>query len=208
MLTTDGTGITSWSAAAGAGFAGLTTNGVVYATSSAAVAGTAAGTTGQVLTATTGSAPTWAANTGGWTQVTVSGSNFTMTTQALATITGLSFTPAVSTNYEIEGWIIASSSSGAGDEFGFSNAGTGATASIVWVSPLLAATASTLTTATAGTATTAVLTGSQTNAEVYFHGFIASGTGSPAFAIEGLKVTSGTLTALIGSTLRYRVLGQ
>ncbi len=206
QMLTVASGLPAWTTATYP--ATTTAYNLLVSTAANVVGQVAAGTTGQVLTATTGAAPAFAANTGGWTQVTVTGSNFTTTGQTLTTITGLSFTPAISTNYEIEGWIIASSSTNAGDEFGFSSGGTSSTASIIWTAPLAATTATSVTTATSGSASTAVLTASQTNAEVFFHGFLASGTGSPSFAIEGLKTTNGTLTVLVGSTLRYRVLGQ
>jgi hypothetical protein len=47
-----------------ASFSGLTTDGVIYATSATAEASTAAGTTGQFLQANTGSAPTWGTPSG------------------------------------------------------------------------------------------------------------------------------------------------
>lgn len=48
-------------------FSGLTTDGVIYASSATAVASTAAGTTGQFLAANTGAAPTWGTPSGSGT---------------------------------------------------------------------------------------------------------------------------------------------
>src|ERR1019366_2510277 len=50
-----------------AALSGLTTNGVIYATSATAEASTAAGTTGQFLQANTGAAPTWGTPSGSGT---------------------------------------------------------------------------------------------------------------------------------------------
>jgi hypothetical protein len=60
VLTVQG-GVPTWVAPAAPTFSGLTTDGIIYATSSSAVASTAAGTTGQVLTGVTSGAPVWAA---------------------------------------------------------------------------------------------------------------------------------------------------
>jgi hypothetical protein len=146
--------------------------------------------------------------TGGWTQLEVTGSNFTTSSTALVDITGLvSATLAVATLYEFEAILYVNSSSTAGMQFAVQQTGTGS--GQIGVFNGIATSA----------ATTAVAIGQTTlngpsaqcilvagDGVVQLRGFIKTGSaGSPVISIRTNKVTSGTTTVYINSIFRFRV---
>lgn len=144
----------------------------------------------------------------GWVTTKVASSDFTRTAQTLADITGLvTGTLSTSTNYRFHAVLYCTTSAvTTGVEFGVNITGGG--------SPVAIASffGTTTTTASAGVSiatlnsaeATAYLTTSAQNGVVMIDGWFTTGTGSPAFSIQGLKVTSGTLTVKIGSFLQYQ----
>ena len=146
--------------------------------------------------------------TGGWTSYKVSGSDFTRTAQTLADITGLvTGTLSTGTTYEFEATLWCTTSAvTTGVEFGVNVAGTGSPAAqAVYTGAVTSTTGATTSTNALTTAdATAFLTTSAANGCVIIRGTFETGTGTPTFSIQGLKVTSGTLTVKIGSTLRIR----
>jgi hypothetical protein len=146
---------------------------------------------------------------GGWAELKVAGSDFTTTTQALSDITGL-ITPTLATGtlYEFEAVLYCVASADAnGNKFGVNVTGTGSpSASALYTSTTNSI--SNVTVIATSALTTAETTGYGAASGVIFpviiKGFFVTGTGSPVFSIQGLKVTSGTLTVKIGSVLRYR----
>ena len=163
----------------------------------------ATGATGQ-----TGDAgATGATGTNDWTSYSVTGSNFTRTATSLANITGLvTGTLTASTLYEFEAVLYCSTSAvTTGVEFGVNCTGSGANAYAVYTGAATSITGATTSTATLNTAeSTAFLTSSAASGVIISKGVFNSGTGSPVFSLQGLKVTSGTLTVFVGSTLRIR----
>lgn len=151
---------------------------------------------------------------GGWdNELKVSGSDVTTTGQTLVDITGL-VTPTltVSSTYEIEVILIVSTSAVAtGTEYGINCTGTGTTQAIIYIGP---------TTVTAGVqvlgeigtnvnntaATPAMLTTASETGVIKIWGYVTTGTGSPTIAVRHLKVTSGTSTVKIKSSIKYRKL--
>lgn len=136
----------------------------------------------------------------------VSGSNVTTTSQTLVDITGLSFAALANSVYEIEAVLLCTTSAvTTGTKYGvqFSTAGasfiglisgTGATTAVVDNS------INALNTANA----TALNTTSSATALVIIKGFVTTGVNAGNITIQHLKVTSGTSTVKIGSTLKVR----
>lgn len=152
---------------------------------------------------------------GGWTVVAVSGSNATRTAQTLGDITGLSFAAAASTTYEIEAFLSVSTTAvTTGVKYGVNSTGIGPgpTQGIIYIGPTTVSTGlqTMLTSGTNinATASGVFLTTASETGGVYIHGWVGSGGGSPTISIQHLKVTSGTSTVIIGSFMRYRILGQ
>jgi hypothetical protein len=149
------------------------------------------------------------ANTGGWTELTVTGSDKTTTGQILVDVTGL-VTPtlALSTVYEFEAVLLVSTSAvTTGTQYGV-NVTVAPTNIVAVFTGAVTSTTGAVTTTNANNAAdaTAFLTTSAMTGVVVIKGmFTTAGSGLPVFSIRQLKVTSGTATVKIGSTLRYRV---
>lgn len=79
VLSTNGSGVTSWVAQSGGGLSGLTNNGAVYATGSTTVTSTAGMTDGQLLIGGTSGAPALGTLTGTSNQITVTNGTNTIT---------------------------------------------------------------------------------------------------------------------------------
>ena len=134
----------------------------------------------------------------------VTGSDVTTTGQTLANITGLTFATQANSVYEIEAVLKTTTSadaagikygvnhSGAGASFIGNVQGTGATTAIVTNS------VNALNTANA----TALHTTSGATGIVVIKGFVTVGATAGNITIQHLKVTSGTSTVKIGSTLK------
>ena len=145
-----------------------------------------------------------------WTTYKVAGADFTRTAQTLADITGLvTGTLAVSTLYEFMATLYCTTSAVAtGVEFGVNVTGTASpTAQAIYMGSLTSTTGGiSATTALTTADATAFLTTSSQSGVVVIEGTFQTGTGTPVFSIQGLKVTSGTLTVKIGSVLRVRAM--
>jgi len=145
--------------------------------------------------------------TGGWTTYKVASSDFTRTAQTLADITGLvTGTLTNATLYEFQATLYCTTSAvTTGVEFGVNLTGTSSpTAQAIYEGAVTSTTAAVSSTNALATAdATAFLTTSAAAGCVTIKGTFQTGTSS-AFSIQGLKVTSGTLTVKIGSTLRIR----
>lgn len=199
-------------------------------TSNAYRIGATAGTSGKILqnNGTDGyvaSTPTWpttagtagnlvqsdgtnftSADAGAWDGILrVSGSDFTRTAQTLGDITGM-VTPTLASGglYEIRIDIFGQSSDSTGANFGVNSTGTSPTV-FVWGTGHSSGTATTVENYRANnTAGTVRWTVATTDCGLSLQGFVNVGTGSPVFSVRTLKVTSGTVTIKIGSSLRYR----
>lgn len=179
-------------------------------TSGSAVAAKIIAGTGITLSSTgpdAGTGDVTVTNADGWTTVKVSGSDFTTTSTSLVDITGLSFTAAANTTYEIDCWLdVINAADTTGMKVGINSTGT---------SPLILAQVITNNSSTAALATTSIpLNNTATVAQVaasgaegFIHitGYVKSGTGSPTISIRVSKVTSGTATVKVGSKLSYRI---
>ncbi len=147
-------------------------------------------------------------NTGGWVTYKVSGSNATTTGTSLTDVTGLvTGTLSTSSNYEFEAvlWCTTSAVT-TGTKYGVNVTGTGSPAAYaVYMGAVTSTTGATTSTNALNTGdATAFLTTSAANGMIIIKGIFVTGTGSPAFSIKHLKVTSGTSTVKVGSTLRIR----
>jgi hypothetical protein len=147
-------------------------------------------------------------NTGGWVTYKVSGSDATTTGTSLTNVTGLvTGTLSTSSSYEFEAvlWCTTSAVT-TGTKYGVNVTGTGSPAAYaVYMGAVTSTTGATTSTNALTTAdATAFLTTSAANGMVVIKGIFVTGTGSPAFSIQHLKVTSGTSTVKVGSTLRIR----
>jgi len=210
-LTASNGGIFYSTASAGAILVGTSTaNQVLLSGASAAPTWSTAtypataGTAGNVLQS---DGTNWVSTAGGWTTVKVS-SDFTRTSNTLATITGLSFTATASTTYEIEGWLDIVEASTGGCKLAVNSSGTSPTVLITYEGQLTSdAAGSILTTNANATATSAAfVTTSGAEGFVHIIGIVKSGTGSPTISIEAQAGTNGNqLTVKAGSKLMYRV---
>lgn len=157
-----------------------------------------------------GSAAALTNNTGGWTELVVSGSNATTTGQVLVDITGLvSGTLSNSTKYEVEVILDAGTSAvTTGTQYAIQTGGTGGagvvSAIILGTTTVNAATQVTLSAPNAAIGT--FLTTSGTSGIIKISGFVTTrGTGTATISVQHLKVTSGTSTVRTGSKMRIRL---
>jgi hypothetical protein len=163
---------------------------------------------GNATTIASASETTVSNNTGGWKEYKVSGSDATTTGTTLVDVTGLvTGTLSTSSNYEFEATLWCTTSAvTTGTKYGVNVTGTGSPAAYaVYIGAVTSTTGATTSTNALNTAdATAFLTTSGANGMIVIRGIFVTGTGSPAFSIKHLKVTSGTSTVKVGSTLRIR----
>ena len=131
----------------------------------------------------------------------VTGSNVTLTTQALADITGLSAALLANSVYEFEAVLSVQSSSTAGNGYGVNFSAAGATVEAQITGTLAAATQKTLRIAALNTAATPFVTVAATGG-IVIKGIIVTGANPGNLTIKHLKVTSGTSTVFINSFLK------
>jgi hypothetical protein len=150
------------------------------------------------------------ANTGPWSEFQVAGANATTTGQTLVDVAGLvTGTLAVSSVYEFEAVLLCTTSAvTTGIEFGVNVTVAPTNIVAVYTGAVTSTTGGVASTNANNTAeTTAFLTTSAMTGHVKINGMFTTGaSGSPVFSIRFLKVTSGTATVLIKSTLRVRKL--
>jgi molybdenum cofactor biosynthesis enzyme len=134
--------------------------------------------------------------------VSVSGLDVTTTGQTLVDITGLSVTLSPNASYEFEAVLgVSTSAVTTGCEYGV-NGPTGSTVTAV-ASGSYTATASAMARITAiNTPTGALLTTSSQSGGVIIKGIITTKPTAGNITIKHLKVTSGTSTVFIGSSLK------
>jgi hypothetical protein len=166
---------------------------------------------GTNVLAPNGSAALLTSNTGGWTELRVTGSNATTTGQVLVDITGLnSGALSNSTRYEIEAVLsVTTSAVTTGIQFGIGAGGSGGAAVVncILTGTTTSAAATSQTINTAGTASSAMVTTSGASGTIIIKGYVTTrGSGTATISIQHLKVTSGTSTVLIGSVFRFRPL--
>lgn len=158
-----------------------------------------------------GSAAALTNNTGGWTELHVSGSNATTTGQTLVDVTGLtSGTLTNSVKYEFEAILdVTTSAVTTGCQYGVFCGGSGGAGVI---SAILEGTTTGTTgsvevfNTTPATASSARLLTSGQSGTIVMRGFITTrGSGTATISIQHLKVTSGTSTVKTGSVFRYRI---
>lgn len=184
-------------------------SGAVVTASENLVIPTVSGNGGKVLAVNSGAtALEFVGNTGGWTTLAVSGSNFTTTSNTLVNITGLSFSATASTLYEIECTLRVGSSSAAGIQIGLNS--TGGSPTVAFSTIGNGSTGANMVTSGQQANNTAQGTAMATNSQIILQkvwALVNSGTGSPTISLRILKTTSGTATVYIGSVMRYRVFG-
>lgn len=146
--------------------------------------------------------------TGKWdTIATVMGSDATTTGQTLADAAGLSVPLLANHVYEFEAALLVLTSADAnGTKYGvnFSGAGASVRAVVLGTTSVAAATAETINALATGTITPR-LTGSGSTGVVMLNGFITTGANAGNFTVQHLKITSGTSTVKIGSSLKIRI---
>ena len=167
----------------------------------------AIGTSGQIPQSN-GTSLSYVNNTGGWTELHVTGSDATTTGTTLVDITGL-VTGTLSLNqvYEFEANLLVTTSAvTTGTKYGVNVSVSPTNIVAEYTGSLTSTTGATTTTVANNSAdATAFLTTSAQNGVITIKGFFTTaGSGSPAFSVQHLKVTSGTSTVKIGSVLRYR----
>lgn len=146
---------------------------------------------------------------GGWVISQVTGSDATTTGQSLVDVTGLSFSAAANTTYEVEAVLQCTTSAVVtGTEYGIQHTGTGSPScqAAVWGSLTTTTAATSIINALNTADATAFLTGSAQTGIILIKGIVVSGTGAGNITIRHLKVTSGTSTVKIGSVLKVRKL--
>ena len=149
--------------------------------------------------------------TGGFTKLTVAGSDATTTGQALVDITGLvTGTLLASTLYEIHAVLFCTTSAvNTGTQYGVHAGGTGTVAVldalITGTGTSSAAAQRTLDTIDVASVVS-FLTAASVNGTIEIRGWVVTrSTGTPTLSIQHLKTTSGTSTVKIGSYFEYRV---
>lgn len=146
------------------------------------------------------------ANTGGWTSLFVSGSNFTTNSTTQVDITGLSFSASASTIYEIELSVRVGSSTNAGVQMSMKSTGTSPSVQGFFAGITNNAAVFSGRDVNDTAQSSAIATNSQIAYQKMWF-LIDSGTGSPVISARISKNTSGTATVYIGSVMRYRVFG-
>jgi hypothetical protein len=148
------------------------------------------------------------ANTGGWDVYKVTTTDATTTGITLTNVTGLvTSTLSLSTTYEFEAVLMCTTTAVAtGTKYGV-NVSVAPTLILAQFSGAVTSTTGGITTTNtnaASSATTFLTTASQSGIIIIKGMFTTAGTGSPVFSIQHLKVTSGTSTVKVGSTLRVK----
>ncbi len=133
-----------------------------------------------------------------WVRVT--GSNATTTGQALTNIAGLSIALLANSVYEFEAVLTVQSSSTAGNAYGVQYSAAGATVEALITGTLAAATQKTLRINALNTAATPFVTSGATGG-ILIKGVITTGANAGNLTIQHYKVTSGTSTVFINSSL-------
>ena len=152
-------------------------------------------------------------NHGGWTELYVSGSNFTTTNLTLTDITGLiTGTLANSTTYEIEVCLyLINAADTTGIKIGWHAGGSGTAASGALVGVATAATTNAISGFGCPVDTLSAAMDSVTSGSGVFRGgglVVTPSAGTATLSIQVAKVTSNTATVKTGSVFRYRVAGQ
>jgi hypothetical protein len=147
-------------------------------------------------------------NTGGWDVYKVTTTDATTTGTTLTNVTGLvTSTLSLSTTYEFEAVLMCTTSAvTTGTKYGV-NVSVAPTLILANYEGALTSTTGAVTTTNANNlaCATAFLTTSAQSGIIIIKGmFTTAGTGSPVFSIQHLKVTSGTSTVKVGSTLRVK----
>lgn len=137
--------------------------------------------------------------------VRVTGVDFTTTGQALVDITGLSIPLAPNAVYEIEAALsLLTSADTTGQKFGVQFSAAGASIEGQAIGSLTNAAAQSERIAALNTGGLAYLTTSAQAGQVLIKGLLTVGATPGNLTIQGLKVTSGTLTVRINSFLRAK----
>ncbi len=158
-------------------------------------------TSGNVLTSD-GTNWTSAAPANGGTTSKVTGSDFTTTNLTVTDITGLAFTPAANSLYEIDALLRLQSTSTAGVNVGIGGACTGCTLSVVLTGQSTTGTMTFGGTSTLGTAIALTLASTaNTDSNAYIKGIMLTGASPSNITVQILKITSGTATVYKGSRL-------
>lgn len=148
-------------------------------------------------------------NANGWVTMKVSGSDATTTGQSLVDVTGLTYPLAANSTYLFKATLLCTTTAvTSGTEYGVAN--TGATANVGMTTSFFATgftnaagvgPGAVYTVGATNTATSPFLLGSGQTGVVTMEGFVTTLGGPPTLAIRHLKVTSGTSTVKVGSTL-------
>lgn len=209
----------------GTGNNSYTQGDLLYASSSTALSKLAKDTNSTRYLSNTGSSnnPAWAqvdltngvtgtlrvANGGnGWTTSAVSGSDATTTNKTATDVTGLSFACAANTLYLFRAVLVVTSSSAAGCKYAVQYSAAGASCGAIFSGAVTSTTGGiTSVSALNSLDATAFLTSSQKSV-VVIEGWLQTGANTGNLTIQHAKVTSGTSTVHIGSTLYVRTAGS
>lgn len=148
-------------------------------------------------------------DTGGWSEYAVAGSDFTTSSASLVDVTGM-ISGALSSGATYEFDVVLRYTGGAdaaGMKIGLHPGGSSGSPTLF--SNILAnntsATAAAVSSMNAiDTSTATLMAYASAEGIILCHGFFVARTTSPTFSVQVLKVTSGTCTIRIGSTLRIK----
>lgn len=144
----------------------------------------------------------------GWTKSQVTGADALTTAQALVDVIGLTFAAAASSVYEFEAILLCTTSNvNTGTKYGVACSAAGSSIAALYMGPVTSTTgAITSTNALTSADATAFLTTANMTGHVIIRGILTTAAATGNLSIQHLKVTSGTSTVKVGSTLRVRKL--
>lgn len=139
----------------------------------------------------------------------VTGSNATASPSALTDITGLSYAAAANSLYEVEAFLIVSSSDANGCKYTIAYSAAGATGGVEYMCQTSSKSAGVYSVSAVGTASTQAFLslGGSTKCAILIRSIVAIGANTGNITVQHSKLVTGTATAYIGSVMKVRKSG-